>query len=71
VLPRLYVAMGVSHAVIPSAPSKVTSFPRKRESRLLRGTPACAGVTKVRLSFLWVGYKPMAARNDTVCAGST
>jgi hypothetical protein len=33
---------------------------------LLRWTPASAGVTKVRFSFLWVGYKPMATRNDSL-----
>jgi hypothetical protein len=45
-------------------PSKVTSFPRKRESSRLTWTPACAGVTKVRLPSLWVGHRPMTTEHD-------
>ena len=59
----------ITQSEIPrSAPSKGTSFPRKRESNSpgAEVDPAFAGVTKVRLSFLRVGHRPMDTRNDSL-----
>jgi len=62
------LALSIFSAVRDSSLRSLEShvIPAKAGIQLVRAmwTPAYAGVTKARLSFPWVGYWPMTARND-------